>query len=45
LVDIIDIGNYFSEDTDILIVPNRFEGGVYDLDKIKNLSELIAYLI
>jgi len=45
LVDIIDIGKYFSEDTDILIVPNRFEGAIYDLDKMKNLSEHIAYLI
>ena len=45
LVDIIDIGKYFSEDTDILIVPNRFEGGIYDLNKMKNLSEHIAYLI
>jgi hypothetical protein len=45
LVGIIDIGKYFSEDTDILIVPNSFEGGIYDLDKMKNLSEHIAYLI
>jgi len=45
LVDIIDIGKYFSEDTDILIIPNRFVGGVYDLEKMENLSEHIAYLI
>lgn len=45
LLEIIDIGKYFSEDTDILIIPNRFEGGIYDLDKMKNLSEHISYLI
>lgn len=45
LVDIKDIGQYFSEDTDILIIPNRFVGSVYDLEKMKNLSEHIAYLI
>ena len=45
LVDIADIGQYFSEDTDILIIPNRFEGGIYDLEKMENLSEHIAYLI
>lgn len=45
LVDIINIGKYFSEDTDILIIPNRFVGGVYDLEKMENLSEHIAYLI
>jgi hypothetical protein len=45
LVDIADIGKYFSEDTDILIIPNRFVGGVYDLEKMENLSEHIAYLI
>jgi hypothetical protein len=45
LVDIPDIGQYFSEDTDILIIPNKFEGGVYDLEKMENLSEHIAYLV
>jgi hypothetical protein len=45
LVDINDIGKYFSEDTDILIIPNRFVGGMYDLEKMENLSEHIAYLI
>jgi hypothetical protein len=45
LVDINDIGKYFSEDTDILIIPNKFEGTVYDLEKMENLSEHIAYLI
>jgi hypothetical protein len=45
LTDIHDIGQYFSEDTDILIIPNKFEGVVYDLEKMENLSEHIAYLI
>jgi hypothetical protein len=45
LVDIVDIGQYFSEDTDILIIPNKFEAGVYDLEKMENLSEHIAYLV
>jgi len=45
LVDIIDIGKYFSEDTDILIIPNKLEGGIYNLEKMENLSEHIAYLI
>jgi len=45
LVDIADIGKYFSEDTDILIIPNRLQGIVYDLEKMENLSEHIAYLI
>lgn len=45
LVDIEDIGQYFSEDTDILIIPNRFIGGIYDLVKMENLSKHIAYLI
>ncbi len=45
LVDIPDIGTYFSDDTDILIIPNKMENAVYDEDKMKNLSEHIAYLI
>ena len=45
LTDIADIGQYFSEDTDILIIPNKFERSSYDLDKMENLSEHIAYLI
>ena len=45
LKDIVDIGKYFSEDTDILIIPNKSEGGIYDLNKMENLSEHIAYLI
>lgn len=45
LTDIADIGKYFSEDTDILIIPNKFERSSYDLDKMENLSEHIAYLI
>ena len=47
LVDIPDIGKYFSEDTDILIIPNKFEGvrTNYDFEKMENLSEHIAYLV
>jgi len=45
LVDIVDIGQYFSEDTDILIIPNSSERVSYDLEKMENLSEHIAYLI
>ena len=45
LVDIPDIGNYFSEDTDILIIPNKIENGVYNLEKMENLSEHIGYLV
>lgn len=45
LVGITDVGKYFSEDTDILIIPNKLEEGVYNLLKMENLSEHIAYLI
>ena len=45
LVDITDIGKYFSEDTDILIIPNKLEGSKYDLLKMENLSEHLGYLI
>lgn len=45
LVGITDIGKYFSEDTDILIIPNKLEGSIYSLLKMENLSEHIAYLI
>jgi hypothetical protein len=45
LVDIPGIGKYGSEDTDILIIPNTFTNGVYNFDKMKNLSEHTAYLL
>jgi hypothetical protein len=45
LVDIIGVKKYFSEDTDILIIPNRTQGGNYDLLKMENLSCHIGYLI
>jgi len=45
LVGIPDIGQHGSEDTDILIVPNKFIDSVYDLEKMQNLSEHIAYLV
>ena len=45
LVDIIGVKKYFSEDTDILIIPNKLENSVYDLLKMENLSCHIGYLI
>ena len=39
----IQISKYFSEDTDILIVPNH--NVEYNLEKMRNLSEHIAYLM
>ena len=45
LVDIVGVKKYFSEDTDILIVPNRTQNASYDLVKMENLSGHIAYLI
>ena len=45
LVDIPNIGNYFSEDTDILIIPNHIVNSAYNLEKMENLSCHIAYLI
>jgi hypothetical protein len=45
LVGISDVEKYFSEDTDILIIPNSEEGSKYDQLKMQNLSEHIGYLI
>jgi hypothetical protein len=45
LVDIIGVKKYFSEDTDILLIPNNNQGGIYDLVKMDNLSCHIGYLI
>jgi hypothetical protein len=45
LNDIPNITKYFSEDTDILIIPNKTINSEYDFDKMKNLSEHIAYLV
>jgi hypothetical protein len=45
LVDIIGVKKYFSEDTDILIIPNKNQAANYDLVKMENLSGHIAYLI
>lgn len=45
LVDIVNAGQYFSEDTDLLIIPNKLQGVNYDSDKMSNLSEHIGYLI
>ncbi len=45
LVDIPNIGTYFSDDTDIVIVPNKMENAMYDESKMENLSAHIAYLV
>ena len=45
LNDIPNVTKYFSEDTDVLIIPNKTQGGIYDFDKMKNLSCHIAYLV
>lgn len=45
LVDIPNIGTYFSDDTDILIIPNKIVNAVYDERKMENLSAHIAYLV
>ena len=45
LVDIIGVKKYFSEDTDILIIPNKNQHASYDLVKMENLSGHIGYLI
>jgi len=45
LVDIVGVKKYFSEDTDILIVPNKNKTATYDLVKMANLSGHLGYLI
>lgn len=45
LNDIPDVSKYFSEDTDILIIPNKAKNVVYNLEKMQNLSGHIAYLV
>jgi hypothetical protein len=45
LNDIPSITKYFSEDADIVIIPNKRENASYDLEKMRNLSGHIAYLI
>lgn len=45
LNDIPNVTKYFSEDTDILIIPNKTTDATYNLEKMKNLSCHIAYLI
>ncbi len=45
LNDIPNVTQYFSEDTDVLIIPNKFQGGIYNLLKMNNLSCHIAYLV
>jgi hypothetical protein len=45
LNDIPNVTKYFSEDADILIIPNKTIGSQYNFDKMQNLSEHIAYLV
>ncbi len=45
LNDIPTVLKYFSEDTDILIIPNETINAQYNLEKMLNLSGHIAYLI
>lgn len=45
LNDIPNVTQYFSEDTDVLIIPNKFQGGIYNLPKMNNLSCHIGYLV
>jgi len=45
LNDIPNVTKYFSEDTDILIIPNQSVNSEYNLDKMENLSAHIAYLV
>ena len=45
LVDMPDVGTYFSEDTDILVIPNKKTNSVYNLELMRNLSGHIAYLV
>jgi len=43
--DIPNVGKYFSEDADLLIIPNANVHASYNEDKMKNLACHIAYLI
>ena len=45
LTDIPNVTKYFSEDADILIIPNKATNAPYNEAKMKNLSYHIAYLI
>jgi hypothetical protein len=45
LNDIPNIKKYFTEDADILIIPNKTINSEYNFDKMQNLSEHIAYLV
>jgi hypothetical protein len=45
LNDIPNVRQYFSEDADILIIPNKTIGAHYDFGKMENLSGHIAYLV
>ena len=45
LIDIPNVVKYFSEDADILIIPNKIINADYDFEKMENLSAHIAYLV
>lgn len=45
LNDIPNIRQYFSEDADILIIPNKSTEAQYDFEKMENLSNHVAYLV
>jgi hypothetical protein len=45
LIDIPNVLKYFSEDADILIIPNKTLNAEYNFEKMENLSAHIAYLV
>ena len=45
LNDIPNVSKYFSEDADILIIPNKKVNANYHFEKMENLSAHIAYLV
>jgi hypothetical protein len=45
LNDIPNVTKYFSEDADVLIIPNKTVNAHYDFEKMENLSDHIAYLV
>ena len=45
LNDIANVKKYFSEDTDVLIIPNKSVNSEYNIEKMQNLSEHIGYLV
>jgi hypothetical protein len=45
VIDIPNVLKYFSEDADILIIPNKTINSIYNTEKMENLSGHIAYLV